>query len=364
MSVLSTSSHLTLLVLFIRPCFREDLWDIFFEILIFPATSFEFYRMNQEVLFCQVRYMDGSLGPSKLGDFHCPEISALSRNYAPRCHLSLRQGIRTIKCCWPSGTFGVSSREICQIVEVWRWQWPQWERREVLWVEVCAFCLLNTCSVGVHVCVCMCWVCAVCAIWPRREASARSIMNKHSPRLPPALSPSKECCTGITGVSGTKIVWEALPLVGTFGNNLKASCCEFVLRSRAHDFCEMHSMWLTGLSKLNEVVCSVLEPNPMQCLLVCEYKLKVVIKQVYIRIRFVIVRDMQRQSCSAVRLKISKRRTDNSLTWIQTVEIIQTSDDKLTFYGLFQRLDLFYLQLSSWGMLSQLLYIGVPRWDE
>lgn len=46
--------------------------------------------------------------------------------------------------------------------------------------------------------------------------------------------------------------------------------------------------------KLNGVVCSVLEPNPMQCLFVCEYKLEVVIKQVYVRIRFVIVRDTQR----------------------------------------------------------------------
>ena len=54
------------------------------------------------------------------------------------------------------------------------------------------------------------------------------------------------------------------------------------------------------LSKLNEVVCSVLEPNPMQCLLVCEYKLKVVIKQVYIRIHFVIVRDMQKTELPAL----------------------------------------------------------------
>lgn len=45
--------------------------------------------------------------------------------------------------------------------------------------------------------------------------------------------------------------------------------------------------------KLNGVVCSVLEPNPMQCLFVCEYKLEVVIKQVYVE-SFVIVRDTQR----------------------------------------------------------------------
>jgi len=96
-------------------------------------------------------------------------------------------------------------------------------------------------------------------------------------------------------VSGTEKAWEALPLVGAFGNNLKESCCEFILRSRA--WCLLRNAEHVAhrvLMKLNGVACSVLEPNPMQCLFVCEYKLEVVIKQVYIRIRFVIVRDTQR----------------------------------------------------------------------
>lgn len=58
------------------------------------------------------------------------------------------------------------------------------------------------------------------------------------------------------------------------------------------DSCETYYVAYRNLSKLNEAACSVLDPYPLWNAFVCEYKLKVVIKQSYLGIGFFMVRNM------------------------------------------------------------------------
>lgn len=69
--------------------------------------------------------------------------------------------------------------------------------------------------------------------------------------------------------------------------------------------CEIHSMWLTGLSPYSVKLYAQLLNLILSSVNLCEYKLKATVKQVqvYIRIGFLIVRDMKGGVDSTMRLK-------------------------------------------------------------
>lgn len=112
------TTPLLFLFLFVRTCFREDLRNTFYNVLIFPDRSYKLQQVNKDDFLCQVRYVDLWNTPN-WGDFPRPR----SLSY-PEVMLSdvFYHSERVLKCGhtrkhrWSAGTFKMSPREVCRIV--------------------------------------------------------------------------------------------------------------------------------------------------------------------------------------------------------------------------------------------------------
>lgn len=125
-------------------------------------------------------------------------------------------------------------------VKVWRCWWSWWRKKGIFCMRICTFCLLNP-----HlVCIYTCSVCACVGHMAKERGISWIVTNEQTLclLLPPL--PSKEYYTGITRVSRTERVWEAMLLVITW----KLAFVNLFLDPDHDDSCETYYVWLTGLS--------------------------------------------------------------------------------------------------------------------